>query len=124
MDRQSVRKYVSSIKAKADDRGAYSVHRYLSQGHRRTSGIRLFALLTIISSFEGKCRDLTRSFTDLKPNCDDLGRFLHHLLMSETTLRLSVKQNKDSQLNEVETLLNIIEKRTSIIQTHGENKLK
>lgn len=61
MDRQSVRKHVSNIKTKADEGGAYTVHRNLSQGNHRASGIRLFALLTFLSSFEGKCRDLTRS---------------------------------------------------------------
>lgn len=124
MDRQSVRKYISCIETKAHEGSAYTVHRHLSQGHRRASGIRLFALLTFLPSFEGKCRDLTRSFTDLKPNCGDLRRFLHHLLMSATTLKLQVEQNQNSKLKETETFPNIIEKSTSIIQIHVENKFK
>lgn len=86
MDRQPVRKYIPRIETKADEGGPYTVHRHLSQGNQRASGIRVLALLTFLSSFEGECRDLTRSFTDLNPNCGDLIRFLHHLLMSATTL--------------------------------------
>ena len=84
MDRQSVLGNISGLKAEANEGSAYTIHRYLSQGDQRASGIRLLALLTFLPSFEGKCSDLTGSFIDLNTNGDDLGRtlegFLHHLL--------------------------------------------
>src|SRR4051794_23138596 len=66
MDRRPVLKYISGIETKADEGSAYTVHRYLSQGNQRASGIRLFALLALLSPFEGKCCDLKRSFIYLK----------------------------------------------------------
>lgn len=51
------------LPAKTDEVRAYQCHRNLSQGTQRASGIRLFALLTFLSSFEGKCCDLRRFVT-------------------------------------------------------------
>jgi hypothetical protein len=94
LDRQSVLRNFSYLQAETDEGSAYTVHRYLSQGDQRTSGLWLLALLTFLPSFEGKCRDLTRGFIDLNAYCDDLGstfwRFQEHLILSEITFEAAV----------------------------------
>ncbi len=95
MDQQPVLKYISCVEEEVDEGSSYSVHRNVSQGDQRASGIWLLALLTFLPSFEGKYCDLTRSFIDLKQNCDDLRNFFHRLLMLETTLETATETESD-----------------------------